>query len=100
MNWEQRIFSMIGMPVGISFSDGTGTSGVLCGTRDGIVYLMEYLYQKQFALKQYPYYQIRDINTFPPCNQNSGIMPLPIPVQIPNPVSPIMPVGGLRPTFR
>lgn len=88
MDWQQRIYSMMGMPVGISFTDGTGTSGVLCGTQDGLVYLMEYMYQKQFALKQYPYYRIQDINTFPSCNTNPGPPPLP-----PFP-SPIMPVGG------
>jgi hypothetical protein len=86
MNWQQRINGMIGLPVGISMADGTGTSGVLCGTENGMVQVLEYLYQKQFALKQYPYYMIQDINTFPSCSTGSGIRPLPFPV----PPSPVL----------
>lgn len=52
----------------ISLLNGQGTSGVLCGTSDRKLLVMEYLYQKQFALKQYDFYMIQDINGFPPCN--------------------------------
>lgn len=70
MNWRQNVYQMMGAPVGISFIDGTGTSGVLCGVDGQIVYLVEYLYQKQFALKKYPFYMIQDVNVFPPCHIN------------------------------
>jgi len=67
MPWQQKIRSLIGYPIGISFVNGQGTSGILCGTSDGKLLVMEYLYQAQFALKQYDFYMIQDINGFPPC---------------------------------
>lgn len=67
MLWQYKIKFLMGHPIGISFTNGQGTSGVLCGTSDGKLLVMEYLYQTQFALKQYEYYTIQDINGFPPC---------------------------------
>jgi hypothetical protein len=67
MPWQQKIGYLIGKPIGISFLNGQGTSGVLRGTSGGKLLVMEYLYQKQFALKQYDLYIIQDINGFPPC---------------------------------
>ena len=32
MPWQQKISYLIGQPVGISLTNGQGTSGVLCGT--------------------------------------------------------------------
>ena len=69
MPWQQRIYRMIGEPVGISFRDGTGSSGVLCSVQDNILYVIVYLYQSQFALKQYPFDKVQDVNTYPSCNQ-------------------------------
>ena len=69
MNWQQKIMHLIGQPIGISFMNGQGTSGVLCDAYDGELYVMEYLYQSQFALKHYEYQTIRDINPFPHCQQ-------------------------------
>ena len=66
MPWQQKIRSLIGYPIGISFVNGQGSS--LCGTSDGKLLVMEYLYQAQFALKQYDFYMIQDINGFPPCH--------------------------------
>jgi len=73
MPWQQKINYLIGQPVGISLSNGQGTSGVLCGTSGGKLLVIEYLYQAQFALKQYDFYMIQDINGFPPC-QNQRLV--------------------------
>jgi hypothetical protein len=70
MPWQYKLSYMLGKPVGISFVDGTGTSGVLCDAYGGMVYIMEYLYQSQFAIKHYSYNIIQDINSFPSCNSH------------------------------
>lgn len=67
MRWEQKIRNLMGKPIGISFKNGQGTSGILCKADGTKLYVMEYLYQSQFALKQYDYSMINDINGFPPC---------------------------------
>lgn len=75
MPWQHKIGTLFDQPVGISFINGTGTSGVLCGAHSGSVYVMEYLYQSQFAIKHYNYSMIQDINPFPSCyhhDQNSN----------------------------
>ncbi|OPA80484.1 hypothetical protein BVG16_07080 [Paenibacillus selenitireducens] len=59
--------TLIGASVGISFIDGTGTSGLLCCIRNGEAYLLEYLYQSQFATKHYPLNQIQAMHPFPGC---------------------------------
>jgi hypothetical protein len=61
-------YLIIGKPIGISFVNGQGTSGVLCGTSGRNLLVIEYLYQDQFAIKQpIHFYMIQDINGFPPC---------------------------------
>lgn len=77
MTWIQQVYFMIGLPIGISLSDGTGTSGILCNVENEIVYLLEYMYRDQFALKKYPFHMIQDIHQFPSCNGNSRIPPIP-----------------------
>lgn len=67
MPWQQKIPYLIGKPIGVSFMNGTGTSGILCGTSAGKLLLIEYLYQAQFALKQYDLFTIQDIHGFPLC---------------------------------
>ncbi|KHD86083.1 hypothetical protein [Heyndrickxia ginsengihumi] len=67
MPWQQKIRQLMGKPIGISLSSGQGTSGILCSASDGKLYVMEYLYQSQFALKHYDYNMIHDINGFPSC---------------------------------
>lgn len=64
---EQSVNDLKGRPVGISFKDGQGTSGVLCGIEGSKLLLIEYLYHQQFALKQYDIFTIRKVNEFPPC---------------------------------
>jgi hypothetical protein len=71
-----EITALIGRPVGISFRDGRGTSGVLCDVGKNEVYILEYLYQKQFATKHYNFNEIDDINGFPPCGNNRPPRPL------------------------
>ncbi len=67
MSWQHKIQYLIGQPVGISLSNGQGTSGILCGVAEGKLLVLEYLYQTQFALKQYDFHMIQDVNGFPPC---------------------------------
>ncbi|MGB3262033.1 hypothetical protein [Paenisporosarcina sp.] len=69
MNWQHKIMHLIGQPIGVSFTNGQGTSGILCNADGEELYIMEYLYQAQFAIKHYEYHTIRDINPFPPCQQ-------------------------------
>lgn len=77
--WQDRIRELLGRPVGVAFRDGTGTSGVLCGVRDRVLYIMEYMYRDQFALKQYGYNRIQDVNGFPPCGPQPRPGPRPRP---------------------
>ncbi|OCA85336.1 hypothetical protein [Pseudobacillus wudalianchiensis] len=67
MPWQDKVSQLMGQPVGISFSNGQGTSGILCRVSGGKVFVIEYLYKTQFALKQYDSRVIQDINGFPPC---------------------------------
>ncbi|QQZ09649.1 hypothetical protein [Heyndrickxia vini] len=73
MPWQHKIQQLIGKPVGISLTNGQGTSGVLCSAQGRKLYVIEYLYQAQFALKQYDYHMIQDINSFPSCYQQQPL---------------------------
>ncbi|MBN6889263.1 hypothetical protein ACUXCC_004532 [Cytobacillus horneckiae] len=68
MQWHHKIVRLMGKPIGISFTNGQGTSGILCGISGGKLQVIEYLYQSQFALKQYDIYSIQDIHPFPNCH--------------------------------
>lgn len=68
MPWQQKLPVLIHRPVGVSLINGQGVSGILCGTDNQSIYLLEYLYQSQFATKHYPFNQIQDITVFPRCN--------------------------------
>lgn len=74
MPWQMTMQYLINQPVGVSLTDGTGVSGILCSITHQEIYLLEYLYHTQFALRRYPLIQIRDVLPFPPCN--GGIPPL------------------------
>lgn len=78
--------SLIGASVGISFIDGTGTSGVLCSIRDGEAYVLEYLYSSQFATKHYPLHRIQAVHPFPGCHYHPSYPPQPTPYGSQNPV--------------
>lgn len=67
MPWQYKIGYLLGQPMGISFVDGTGTSGILCNADGTSLYVMEYLYQSQFAMKHYTYNMIQDLHPFPGC---------------------------------
>ncbi|MGD6994031.1 hypothetical protein [Sutcliffiella horikoshii] len=67
MPWQQKIQHLMNQPIGVSFVDGTGASGVLCGISGGKLLVMEYLYQAQFALKQYDVFTVQDIHGYPGC---------------------------------
>lgn len=73
MPWQNKIRYLLGQSIGISLSNGQGTSGVLCGTSQGKLLVIEYLYQSQFALKQYEFHMIQDINGFPPCQNQQPL---------------------------
>lgn len=67
---KENLTYLIGNPVGIAFNNGTGTSGVLRDIKDNILYLIEYLYQKQFATKHYDLNTIKYVNPFPALPQD------------------------------
>ncbi|MFC4776027.1 hypothetical protein ACFO9Q_04440 [Paenibacillus sp. GCM10023252] len=67
MSWYSKAARLVGQPVGVSLVNGQGVTGVLCSISGGNVQLQEYLYQSQFATKQYPYTMVQDINPFPGC---------------------------------
>lgn len=67
MPWQDKIIYLIGKPVGISLSNGQGTSGILCSISDKKLLIIEYLYQSTFAIKQYDFYMIQNIYGFPAC---------------------------------
>lgn len=73
MHWQQKVHYLTGQPVGVSFRNGQGTSGVLCGFSDGKLLLIEYLYHTQFAMKQYDLRTIQDIHGFPPCRHEQRL---------------------------
>ncbi|KMY54410.1 hypothetical protein AC623_11095 [Bacillus sp. FJAT-27231] len=73
MPWQDKVSQLMGQSVGISFSNGQGTSGILCRVSGGKVFVIEYLYKTQFALKQYDSRLIQDINGFPPCQNRQSL---------------------------
>ncbi|MGG1514269.1 hypothetical protein ABE504_02570 [Paenibacillus oryzisoli] len=77
---QQKAYMMLGRPVGISLTDGTGVSGILCSVHGGSIYVIEYLYHTQFATKHYTFNQVRDILPFPHCPQPQPPIPHPQPL--------------------
>ncbi len=76
MPWQKQIDSMIGEPVGISLKSGEGVSGVLCAALENTLYVLEYLYQAQFAMKHYPFDMVEDVNLFPTCPPSQSPSPI------------------------
>ena len=68
MPWQMTMQYLINQPVGVSLADGTGVSGILCNVTHREIYLPEYLYHTQFALKRYPLNLIQDVLPFPSCD--------------------------------
>jgi hypothetical protein len=74
MPWQQKISYLIGQPVGILINEWT--SDIRCFvwcTSDEKLLVIEYMYQAQFALKQYGFYMNKDINAFPPCQNTQPL---------------------------
>ena len=69
MPWQYKLSYLMGQPIGITFINGQGTSGVLCKEFDGKIQIIEYLYNTQFAIKQYDKEIIQDIHGFPSCQK-------------------------------
>ena len=68
MSWHMNLQYLVNQPVGVSLTNGQGVSGILCSVSHSEIYLLEYLYQTQFALKHYPLNQIQAVHPFPSCN--------------------------------
>ncbi len=67
MPWQLKLPFLMNKPVGVSLANGQGVSGILCQVDGNSIYLLEYLYQSQFATRHYSYSEIQDINPFPAC---------------------------------
>ncbi|TMV51664.1 hypothetical protein FE783_06870 [Paenibacillus mesophilus] len=64
---QQKARSLLGQPVGISLKNGQGVAGVLCQVQANELFVLQYLYQAQFATFHYPFSDIQDIHPFPRC---------------------------------
>ncbi|GAA3405610.1 hypothetical protein ACFFNY_29550 [Paenibacillus hodogayensis] len=65
----QKAVGLLGRTVGLSLKNGQGISGVLCQVQANELFVLQYLYQAQFATFHYPLQDIQDIHAFPPCRQ-------------------------------
>ncbi len=70
MSWQEKLQFLMNQPVGVSLINGQGVSGILCDVSNEEIYLLEYLYHTQFAMKHYTFNMIQDIHPFPPCQIN------------------------------
>lgn len=61
--------SLLGWPVGVSLKNGQGVAGVLCQVQADEIFVLQYLYQAQFATFHYKFSEIQDIHGFPRCRQ-------------------------------
>lgn len=75
MPWKENVWQNIGKPVGISFNNGEEISGVLCNISGAGLAVMEYLSESEFAIIQYPFDIIRDVEPFPECYYNPALKP-------------------------
>lgn len=67
MPWQWMLPFFINQPVGVALVNGEGVSGILCRFDSRGIYLLEFLYQSQFATRRYLYGQIQNITAFPSC---------------------------------
>lgn len=68
MPWQTMLPYLMNQNVGVSLVNGQGVAGKLCSYDTNGIYLLEYLYQSQFATKHYLYGQIQNITAYPSCN--------------------------------
>jgi len=73
MIWNMNLQYMINQPVGVSLVNGQGVSGILCSVTNTEIYLLEYLYQSQFAMKHYQLNQVQNVYPFPSCTGNGRL---------------------------
>ncbi|HEX2953634.1 MAG TPA: hypothetical protein VHR47_06585 [Bacillota bacterium] len=73
MPWQSNLPYLMNSPVGVSLMNGQGVSGILCDASNDTVYLLQYLYQSQFAMMQYPFNRIQDITPFPSCDHQGRV---------------------------
>lgn len=55
MPWQLMLPYLWHQNVGVSLANGQGTAGKLCSFDSEGIYLLEYLYHQQFAMKHYRY---------------------------------------------
>ena len=67
MPWQTKLPFLVNKYVGVSLSNGQGAAGKLCSFDTTSIYLLEYLYQSQFATKHYQYSEIQNITPYPSC---------------------------------
>ncbi|MEK8130390.1 hypothetical protein WMW72_21005 [Paenibacillus filicis] len=67
MSLEEKARGLVGQPVGLAMANGQGVSGIICGVQGGEVYVLQYLYARQFATFHYPLRDIRDLYPYPSC---------------------------------
>jgi hypothetical protein len=73
MPMKSNLQHLLNHPVGVSLRNGQGVSGILCDITKDEIFLLEYLYQSQFATKHYSFNQIQDIYPFPSCHGNNRL---------------------------
>ena len=69
---HNKIKALIGQPIGVSFKNGLGVSGVLCDVdeQENTILVMEYLYQAKFIEKVYDLNLIQGIYIYPVENED------------------------------
>lgn len=68
MPWQLMLPYLVNQNVGVSLANGQGVAGKLCSYDSTHIYLLEYLYQSQFATKHYSYGEIQNITPYPACS--------------------------------
>jgi hypothetical protein len=64
---QSNLQFLINQPVGVSLVNGQGVSGILCGVTNNEIYLLQYMYQSQFAMMHYYLNQVQAVHPFPSC---------------------------------
>ncbi|UOF88853.1 hypothetical protein LSG31_12975 [Fodinisporobacter ferrooxydans] len=67
MTIRQKALRLIGKPVGITFKNGTGTSGVLCRVGTQRIFVIVFQIGNFFPLKHFRINRIHEIRKFPNC---------------------------------
>jgi hypothetical protein len=65
--WRAMIPFLVNQNVGVSLTNGQGVAGKLCSYDSNSIYLLQYLYQQQFATMHYTYGEIQNVTPYPSC---------------------------------